>query len=157
MNFDCPECIKIELGYLVYTYTQDPEHSTIKIAFDGCIATVNFITNLMTFKRNECQQPQEFRVKRSESGERRRPDTRHRHDPEIGGIVSDGQNQTSTFIFSTNLEWLSLNWRKWRAEQISTSIAQLILNMFDNDFEYFPTLKEIRDGLIGSQLNFLNQ
>ena len=29
--------------------------------------------------------------------------------------------------------------------------------MFDNDFDYFPTLREIRDGLIGSQLNFLNQ
>ena len=85
MNFDCPECIKIELGYLVYSYTQKPEHSTIEIAFDGCIAFINFITFWMTLKRNGSQQVEEYKIMRSESGERRRPDSRRRHDTDIGG------------------------------------------------------------------------
>lgn len=29
--------------------------------------------------------------------------------------------------------------------------------MFDKDFEYFPTLKEVRDGLIGGQMRELDK
>ena len=56
---------------------------------------------------------------------------------------------------SSDLEWLSLNWRKYRAQQISTSNRRMILLMFDMDYQYFPTLSEIRDGLINAQINEL--
>lgn len=65
------------------------------------------------------------------------------------------QNVNDAFIHQTNLEWLSLNWRKYRASQISKSYKRLILDMFDlmlqRKLGYFPTLREIRDGLIGGQ------
>ena len=87
---------------------------------------------------------------------RERPNAAQRHEPLIGAqIQSDRQDYS--FTYETNLEWLSLNWRKYRASQISASFRRLILYMFERDFEYFPTLREIRDGLIGGQMQELEK
>lgn len=61
---------------------------------------------------------------------RRRTDALVRHDPHAGGVVAD-QRVDDTFLFKTNLEWLSLNWRKYRASKISTSLPRLILFLFE--------------------------
>ena len=47
-----------------------------------------------------------------------------------------------------DFDWLALNWRKYRAAQLDSSDRRMILKMFENDPAYFPTLREIRDGLI---------
>ena len=87
---------------------------------------------------------------------RRRPNAAERHEPLIGAkIISD--HEDCSFTYDTDLEWLSLNWRKFRASQISASFRRLILYMFERDFEYFPTLREIRDGLIGGQMQELEK
>ena len=34
---------------------------------------------------------------------------------------------------------------------MGTTLKELILNMFEQDYQYFPTLRQIRDGLIMAQ------
>lgn len=66
--------------------------------------------------KNEKGEDEILKVFRSESsdGVRRRPEEDMRHDRSIGGLISD-QRVNDAFIHNTNLEWLSLNWRKYRA------------------------------------------
>ena len=98
---------------------------------------------------------EKLRIKRAPDEKRRRPDAIRRNDMQHGGLLLD-ESINDVFIHNTNLEWLSLNWRKYRASKISTSIRRLILYMFEEMFEmklgFFPTLREIRDGLIGGQI-----
>ena len=61
------------------------------------------------------------------------------------------------FVENTDLEWLSLNWRKYRAQVISKSNRRVILHMFEQDYQYFPTLRNIKDGLMRAQMSQLNQ
>ena len=55
-------------------------------------------------------------------------------------------------IHETDLEWMSLNYRKYRAAIMSPSKRRMILVMFEEDYQYFPTRREIRDGLIKAQI-----
>ena len=61
------------------------------------------------------------------------------------------------FMHTTDLEWLSLNWRKFRAAMISLSVRRLILIMFESSYEYFPTLQEIKTGLVKGQMSIINK
>ena len=40
---------------------------------------------------------------------------------------------------------------------MSRSPRRLILEMFEQDYQYFPTLREIRDGLIKAQMKVLEE
>ena len=51
-------------------------------------------------------------------------------------------------VKQTASEWLSLNWRNFRVTKIDNSYRRTILYMIEQDYQYFPTLKEIRDGLL---------
>ena len=55
------------------------------------------------------------------------------------------------------LEWLSLNWRKYRASQLGQKLKTVILRMWEENYEYFPTLREIKDGLAEGQLKILQE
>ena len=78
-----------------------------------------------------------------------RPNGRGRHDPFTD--KNNNEDNRLDLIHQTDLEWLSLNWRKYRASQIASTLKHLILRMFEQDYKYFPTLREIRDGLIQGQ------
>ena len=60
---------------------------------------------------------------------------------------TDG-NLGLNFIDPTDLEWMSINYRKVRAAKLSESKRRMILIMFQKDLKYFPSLREIRDELI---------
>lgn len=53
----------------------------------------------------------------------------------------------------TDYEWLSLNWRNYRVTKIDNSYRRTILYLVEQDYQYFPTLNEIRDGLLEGQRN----
>lgn len=55
-----------------------------------------------------------YKLQRSNDDERRRPAPELKHEVNIGGHVSN-QKVVDALIYATNLEWLSLNWRKYRA------------------------------------------
>ena len=77
--------------------------------------------------------------------ERQRPGGNNRHDPFMNlEKITNGLS----LIHPTELEWMSLNYRKERAAKMSESKRRMILMMFQNDYQYFPSLKEIRDELI---------
>jgi len=61
------------------------------------------------------------------------------------------------YISETENDWLALNWRKYAAAQLSKSNRRMILEMFESDRGYFPTLREIRDGLIKGQMMILKR
>ena len=90
----------------------------------------------------------ELNVLRSKDNERKRPNGRRRHDP-FEGLDGYLVNPLD-FTHETDFEWLSLNWRKFRAALISLSVRRLILIMFESNYQYFPTLREIKDGLVSA-------
>ena len=91
----------------------------------------------------------EYQVERSQDNVRLRPGGRDRHDPYNGGDSDSGN--LMDLLFNTNLEWLSLNWRKYRASLMASTLKKLIFHMYEEDYQYFPNLREIRDGLILAQ------
>ena len=48
---------------------------------------------------------------------------------------------------------MSLNYRKDRAARMSASRRRMVLVMFEEDYQYFPSLREIRDQLIMAQMD----
>ena len=48
---------------------------------------------------------------------------------------------------------MSLNYRKLRAQRTSNSHRRIILILFERDYQYFPSMREIRDELISAQMN----
>lgn len=72
-----------------------------------------------------------------------------RHDP-VPSTMAD--NDELHFVHDTDLEWMSLNYRKKRAAQLSPSKRRMILVMFQNDIQYFPSMEQIRDQLIKAQM-----
>lgn len=67
-------------------------------------------------------------IRRTPHNERKRPNAEKRHDP-----VEDEQvfrNSLLKFLNNTDLEWLSLNYRKARAKQLTRSHKRMILIMF---------------------------
>ena len=94
-----------------------------------------------------------FEIRRTPQNERRRPNAERRHDP-----VKDEEshrNSLKKFLSDTDLEWLSLNYRKARAKRLARSHKRMILIMFQKDISYFPSIKEIRDGIIEAQINHI--
>ena len=93
-------------------------------------------------------------VRRTPNNERNRPNARQRHDP----VENDMHRQSDVHFLNneTDLEWLSLNYRKNRAAKITKSRRRMILIMFTRDISYFPSMKEIRDELIQAQINMIH-
>ena len=48
---------------------------------------------------------------------------------------------------------MSFNYRKARAARISKSRRRIIFLLFEEDFQFFPTLKEIMNELIAAQMH----
>ena len=92
-------------------------------------------------------------IRRTKDNQRNRPNDKGRQNPL--GFDQHGRINSMIFIDSMDLEWLSLNWRTYRAQTLSVSNRRMILKMFDNDYQYFPTLREIRDSLIKAQMRVL--
>ena len=90
-------------------------------------------------------------MRRTRNNERSRPNAEKRHDPV--DETSDIRSSLTKFLNDTDLEWLSLNYRKARAKRLTRSHRRIVLIMFQKDISYFPSLKEIRDELIEAQLN----
>lgn len=88
-------------------------------------------------------------VQRTRDNQRARPNEHKRHDPfHLQGEGTHGLR----FINPTDLEWMSLNYRKHRAAKMSPSKRRIILVMFQDDYQYFPTLREIKNELIAAQI-----
>ncbi len=86
-------------------------------------------------------------MRRTKDNVRVRPDGRSRHDP-FSRTSDNLIERLEKFLHSTDREWLSLNWRKYRASLITLSSRRLVLKMWEEGYQYFPTLREIRDDLI---------
>lgn len=86
-----------------------------------------------------------IKIRRTKDNKRYRTNAQNRHDPPSNENLLD---ESFHFVNPTNLEWLSLNYRKERAAKMSPSKRRMILIMFQNDTSYFPSIREIRDELI---------
>ena len=61
-----------------------------------------------------------------------RPNGKVRHDPLFYNLR--GKRSVENFLHPTTLEWMSINWRKYRASLVSPSLRRMILNMFEEDY-----------------------
>ena len=86
-----------------------------------------------------------IKIRRTKDNQRNRPNAQNRHDPPSDENLF---YKSLHFVNATDLEWLSLNYRKERAAKMSSSKRRMILIMFQNDTSYFPSIREIRDELI---------
>lgn len=77
-------------------------------------------------------------------------ETYSRQDPFAGGAKDDN---ACSFVEPTDLEWMSLNYRKERANKMSESKRRMVLVMFEVDYKYFPSPREIIDGVVKAQLD----
>ena len=110
------------------------------------------IVDLHEFELKLMDMPdQVIKVRRTSDNKRSRPNGHVRHDPNNYGKSNENDNQK--FISPTNLEWMSLNYRKEKAAKLSPSRRRMILVMLETNFKYFPTLLEIRNELISAQMN----
>ena len=97
-----------------------------------------------------------IKIRRTLDNIKKRPNGNKRHDP-LGIIanIATNEDEMYRFVHHIDLEWLSLNYRKVRAAKLSPSKRRMILVMFESDFQYLPTIREIRDGLIEAQMEQL--
>ena len=72
-----------------------------------------------------------MQVKRTTENTRKRPNAGNRHDHPNSGLQD---SNSLSFIKKTDLEWMSLNYRKERAAKLSKSIRRMILIMFQEDY-----------------------
>lgn len=90
------------------------------------------------------------KIRRTKDNSRQRSNSHRRHDPFVDEISDESRLQ---FLNPSDLEWMSVNYRKQRAAKLSSSPRRIILVMLQKDFNYFPSLRELRDELISAQLN----
>ena len=131
----------LEFNYQAYTLSGNAEYKHVHV-LEG---TVNLVTYELAIEESS---QSSVKVRRTPDNVRVRPNGHKRHNP------FDDDNDLSImqddFIENTDLEWMSLNYRKRRAAMLSNSKRRLILAMFQKDISYFPSLLEIRDQLINA-------
>ena len=147
-QFDCTDCLQLEFHYQAFKITEKTEFAVVEL-LQGSVDLQS-----LSYVNND-DKSQSMAVRRTPNNERCRPNAEKRHNP-----VSDeelGRISLKKFLNDTDLEWLSLNYRKARAKRLTRSHRRMILIMFQKDISYFPSMKEIRDELIEAQINYLYQ
>ena len=98
-------------------------------------------------------------IRRTLKNIRIRPNAQSRHDPfqscQVGNAFIPRTRTNSDLLQQNDLEWMSYNYRKYRTARMSLSKRRMILLMFEEDFKYFPTLRDIRDELILAQMKVI--
>lgn len=129
----------LEFAYQIYIISGLDRHKTTEIL----VGKVNFETFELTVEKEI------INVRRTVDNVRSRPNGYNRHDPFLDTTRPTNE---MNFISPTDLEWMSLNYRKERANNLSPSKRRMILVMFQKDISYFPKMREIRDGLVNAQI-----
>lgn len=136
MQFDCSECIILEYGRKVYQKSNKKEKYKEVNIVPGKV-------NLDTFEMASIELPDKpVQVRRTADNVRKRPNEQTRHNPIDDEAFGDHE---LNMINSTDLEWMSLNYRKYRVAKLSASRRRIIMIMFQEKFTYFPSMREIRD------------
>ena len=141
-QFDCTDCLQLELNYQTLKLFGEERFKKVKIV-NGI---VDLEKNIMTTIQNKSM----LEIQRTKVNTRKRRNAERRHDPLDfeGSRLSDNH-----FISDTNLQWTSVNYRKEKFANISPSRRRMVLIMYQKQPSYFPTLREIRDELIEAQKN----
>lgn len=120
VQFECTDCLVLEFDYQAYQIQANDRFKTTDILH----GTVNFDT----FELTTYSEPiVKINVRRTQDNVRKRPNAYKRHDPFIAEVKNES---ILNFLSSTDLEWMSLNYRKERAAKLSTSKRRMILLMF---------------------------
>ena len=110
IQFDCTECLVIEYSYQVYSISKNSEFRQIQILsgtidFDTFMMAPRVISSLIAL----VTLPNPIKVRRTTDNKRKRPNGSKRHDP-----FGDQSENSIDFdlISGSNLEWMSINYRK---------------------------------------------
>ena len=133
---------------MILEYAQKVYKKTNFVEDQKSVLLINGVVNLETFEyqSNDNSLPP-VKIIRTKDNVRKRPDGHNRQDP----FRDDEFDDNSTKLVNpTDLEWMSLNYRKVRAAKMSPSKRRMIIFMFEIDYQYFPSLREVRDELISA-------
>ena len=137
LQFDCNDCLVLEFDYQAYKLTAKEEYSKAEIT-DG---TVDFKQLCLV---NDKHDHQTFKIRRTHDNLRVRNNAFRRHDP----LYEKDCNYQKNLVSSTDVEWMSINYRLDKISKLQKSRRRIILILFLKGFQFFPTLREIRDQLI---------
>ena len=102
IQFNCTECLVIEYGYQAFRISKQEEFRHVKF-LKGII---DLETLVLTKLGNTGEK---LKVMRSKHNIKVRPNGQKRHDP---FMENDFSRDSLSFIHHTDLEWMSLNYRK---------------------------------------------
>ena len=89
-------------------------------------------------------------VQRGKNEFRSRPNAWKRQDGEQKNKKSD-ELDDSLAGNAMDIEWLAMKWREYRAVKAQRSYRRKILVLLEEDYQYFPSLNQIMNGIIYSQ------
>ena len=104
------------------------ELKTVEI-IDG---TVNY--DELTLSKDSST-PLTIKIRRTENNMRKRPNSYKRHDPLYH--LNEVRNDDEYFFKNIEIEWLSINYRKYRAALKQKSNKRMVLELFSEDYQYF--------------------
>ena len=143
-QFDCIDCLQLEFHYQAHKLSETDHFKKVKI--------IGGFVDLDTYKFYDYSGKFIAKVERTKTNSRNRPNALRRHDP----VQFDGSRYSELhFISDTHLEWTSLNYRKEKAAALSPSRRRMVLIMYQKQQPYFPTLREIMEQLIQSQIDHI--
>lgn len=88
-------------------------------------------------------------IRRNLSDPQNRQRPKNSYDKKIENLKLYGRPTLLQFEKSEpGIEWLAQNWRKQRLSYISSSPYLTILSLFAEEHKFFPSVKEIMNGLI---------
>ena len=145
IQFECTDCLVLEFHYKLYKHEEAKDLRIVELIS----GTVDFDKFELLQNQNELSKI--IKIRRSTDNKRKRANASIRHDPFQNTSMESFEQHS--LLNPTDLEWMSLNYRKARAENLSPSKRRMILLMFQKDLQYFPSMREIRDQLIEAQIN----
>lgn len=149
MQFDCNECLILEYSYHAFLITGKNEQFRLVEIKLGTVDMES--SSLITMD----EPAREIHVRRSgDNSQRKRPNGKGRHDP---FSARDGGQSSVSLTNVCEQEGLSHNWSLYRESQMPPSTRRTILFMFEHDFQYLPSLREIRDGLTRAEMTELDR
>ena len=133
-QFDCIDCLQLEFNFQAHFLSNLKEFRKVQI-----------LCGVVDLENETFYDYSDFfigMVRRTNNNSRGRPNAARRHDP----VHFDGsRNSEAHFISDTHLEWTSLNYRKEKAAALSPSRRRMVLIMYQKQYSYFPTLREIME------------
>ena len=93
---------------------------------------------------------EEIPIERTDNKNRDRPDAQNRHSVKS---TNDQSNSNINLVDERDFEWMAWNYRSYKSETKFISKKDMVAQMYNRTFSFFPTGDEILYGIIMAQID----